>query len=93
MAAIDAMSREALGEALRVISASTTTVAALRGLEALGPLRAMLMPVPLPTDLLLVRNRAGRPEPPTLTFPLAFLRSLPPPPFPSSSRNSCCAGA
>mmetsp|Transcript_16307 Transcript_16307/g.35263 ORF Transcript_16307/g.35263 Transcript_16307/m.35263 type:complete len:1034 (+) Transcript_16307:166-3267(+) len=52
VAAIDAMSREALSEALRLVMSSATTVAALRSMEALGPLRAMLMPLPLPMEML-----------------------------------------
>lgn len=52
VAAIDAMSREALGEALKLVMSSASTVAALRGMEALGPLRSMLMPLPLPMDML-----------------------------------------
>ncbi|KAL6764178.1 hypothetical protein V8C86DRAFT_3022388 [Haematococcus lacustris] len=46
------MSREAIGEALRLIAVTATSLAALRGVEALGPLRAMLMPLPLPVDML-----------------------------------------
>ncbi len=41
-----------MAEALRLVSTSASTVAALRGMEALGPLRAMLMPLPLPMDML-----------------------------------------
>lgn len=52
VAAVDAMSREAMAEALRLVSTSASTMAALRGMEALGPLRAMLMPLPLPMDML-----------------------------------------
>jgi aarF domain-containing kinase len=50
VAAVDAMSREALGEALRLVLSSGGAVAALRaaGAEALGPLRALLMPLPIP---------------------------------------------
>jgi aarF domain-containing kinase len=46
------MSREALSEALRLVMGSASAVAALRGMEALGPLRAMLMPIPLPMEFL-----------------------------------------
>ena len=49
---IDAMSREALSEALRLVMGSATAVTALRSVEALGPLRAMLMPLPLPMEML-----------------------------------------
>jgi len=52
VAAIDAMSREAMGETLRLVTASATTMAALRSVEALGPLRAMLLPLPLPMDMM-----------------------------------------
>ncbi|KAJ9524189.1 hypothetical protein QJQ45_004999 [Haematococcus lacustris] len=52
VAAVDAMSREAIGEALRLVAGTATSLAALRGMEALGPLRAMLMPLPLPVDML-----------------------------------------
>jgi aarF domain-containing kinase len=52
VAAIDAMSREAMGEALRIIVGGTSALAAARGAEALGPLRSLLMPLPLPTALL-----------------------------------------
>lgn len=47
VAAVDAMSREALSEALRLVLGSATVVTALKGVEALGPLRAMLMPLPM----------------------------------------------
>ncbi|GFH09697.1 eyespot assembly protein, ABC1 kinase family [Haematococcus lacustris] len=50
VAAVDAMSREAIGEALRLVAGTATSLAALRGMEALGPLRAMLMPLPLPVE-------------------------------------------
>ena len=52
VAVIDAMSREALSEALRLVMGSATAVTALRSVEALGPLRAMLMPLPLPLEML-----------------------------------------
>lgn len=52
MAATDAMSREALSEALRLVMGSATAVAALRSVEALGPLRAMILPIPLPIEML-----------------------------------------
>ncbi|KAL6755745.1 eyespot assembly protein [Haematococcus lacustris] len=52
VAAVDALSREAIGEALRLVAGTATSLAALRGVEALGPLRAMLMPLPLPVDML-----------------------------------------
>ncbi|KAJ9524190.1 hypothetical protein QJQ45_004997 [Haematococcus lacustris] len=51
VAAVDALSREAIGEALRLVAGTATSLAALRGVEALGPLRAMLMPLPLPDML------------------------------------------
>lgn len=52
VAAVDAMSREALGEALKLVLSSAGAVTALRSVEALGPLRSMLMPLPLPMDML-----------------------------------------
>jgi aarF domain-containing kinase len=52
VAAIDAMSRQGMSEALKLVTATAGTLAALRGMEALGPLRAMLLPLPLPTDML-----------------------------------------
>ncbi|GAX83432.1 hypothetical protein CEUSTIGMA_g10857.t1 [Chlamydomonas eustigma] len=52
VAVIDAMSREALSEALRLVLGSATAVTALRSVEALGPLRAMLLPLPLPMEML-----------------------------------------
>lgn len=51
IAAVNALTREALGEALRVVLASNAAVLALRNIEALGPLRAVLMPAPLPIFL------------------------------------------
>lgn len=51
IAAVNALTREALGEALRVVLASNAAVLALRNMEALGPLRAVLMPAPLPVFL------------------------------------------
>lgn len=52
VAATDAMSREAMSEALHLLLGSATAVSALRGMGSLGPLRAMLMPIPLPMELL-----------------------------------------
>ena len=52
MAVTDAMSREALSEALKMVMGSATAITALRSIEALGPLRAMLMPLPLPLEML-----------------------------------------
>lgn len=52
VAAVDAMSREALGEALKLVLSSAGAMTALRSVEALGPLRSMLMPLPLPMDML-----------------------------------------
>ncbi|KAG2484763.1 hypothetical protein HYH03_016417 [Edaphochlamys debaryana] len=52
VAAVDAMSREAMGEALRLVLSSAGAVTALRSVEALGPLRSMLMPLPLPLEVL-----------------------------------------
>jgi len=47
VSAVDAMSREALGEAVKVALSSATAVAALQSVEALGPLRSMLVPLPM----------------------------------------------
>jgi aarF domain-containing kinase len=52
VAAVDAMSREALGEALRMTLSSNAAITALRSVEALGPLRSMVLPMPLPLDFL-----------------------------------------
>jgi len=46
VSAVDAMSREALGEAVRITLSSATAVAVLQNVEALGPLRSMLVPLP-----------------------------------------------
>jgi aarF domain-containing kinase len=46
-AVVDAMSREALGEALRMTLSNTVAVSALRSIEALGPLRGLVLPLPL----------------------------------------------
>lgn len=51
IAAVNALTREALSEALRLVLASNAAVLALRNIEALGPLRAVLMPAPLPVFL------------------------------------------
>lgn len=53
VAAVDAMSREAVNEALRVLLGSTASMAALRGAEVLGPLRSMFLPLPLPAEVLM----------------------------------------
>ena len=52
VAAVDALSREAVGEAFSMVLSSATTIATLQSVEALGPLRAMFMPVPMPVDML-----------------------------------------
>lgn len=52
VAAVDALSREALGEALRLALSSNAAVTTLRSIEALGPLRAMILPMPMPVDFL-----------------------------------------
>jgi len=56
VSAVDALSREALGEAVRVALGSATAVAALQSVEALGPLRSMLMPMPLTTFTAMAPN-------------------------------------
>ena len=53
VAAVDAMSREAVGEALRLVLGNAASLATLRGAEALGPLRAMFLPLPLPAEVLM----------------------------------------
>jgi aarF domain-containing kinase len=53
VAGVDAMSREALGEAVRMVLSSAGTIASLRSGDALGPLRVMLFPLPpMPSDML-----------------------------------------
>lgn len=37
---------------MKIVLGSATAVSALRNVEALGPLRTMLMPIPLPMDML-----------------------------------------
>ncbi|KAL6764175.1 hypothetical protein V8C86DRAFT_2431360 [Haematococcus lacustris] len=71
VAAVDALSREAIGEALRLVAGTATSLAALRGVEALGPLRAMLMPLPLPVH--------WPPSKPTITIPPCQTFAKPPP--------------
>ena len=48
VAAINALTREALCEAFKVVFASNAAVTALQNTEALGPLRAVLAPIPTP---------------------------------------------
>jgi hypothetical protein len=52
VAAINALTREALCEAFKVVVASNAAVTALRNTEALGPLRAILAPIPQPLAFL-----------------------------------------
>jgi len=52
VAAVDALSREALGEALKLALSSASAVTTVRSIEALGPLRAMILPMPVPMDFL-----------------------------------------
>jgi aarF domain-containing kinase len=52
VAAINALTREALCEAFKVVFASNAAVTALRNAEALGPLRALLLPIPTPLAFL-----------------------------------------
>lgn len=52
VAAINALTREALCEAFKVVFASNAAVTALRNTEALGPLRAILAPIPTPLGFL-----------------------------------------
>eukprot|EP00879_Flechtneria_rotunda_P002659 GHRR01002863.1.p1 GENE.GHRR01002863.1~~GHRR01002863.1.p1 ORF type:complete len:1118 (+),score=442.23 GHRR01002863.1:702-4055(+) len=50
--AADALSREAASEVLRLLLGSAPAVLALSGLEALGPLRPLVLPFPTPLELL-----------------------------------------
>jgi aarF domain-containing kinase len=52
VAAINALTREALCEAFKVVVASDAAVTALRNTEALGPFRAILAPIPQPLAFL-----------------------------------------
>ncbi len=52
VAAADALSREALGEVVRRVLGSTPAVLALGTVEALGPLRPLLLPLPTPLEIL-----------------------------------------
>eukprot|EP00798_Chlamydomonas_sp_ICE-L_P030592 gene30592-35603_t len=52
VAATDAMSREALSEGLVMVMSSATMVSSLRSVEALGPLRAVIMPFPVPLEII-----------------------------------------
>lgn len=52
VAAADALSREALSETLRLVLGSAPAVVALSSLEALGPLRPLLVPFVTPLELL-----------------------------------------
>lgn len=56
VAAVDALSREALGEALRLALNSSAAVTTLRSMEALWPLHAMMVPMPMPHDMLTAMN-------------------------------------
>jgi aarF domain-containing kinase len=52
VAAVDALSREAASELLRRVLGSAPAVVALSSIEALGPLRPLVLPVPTPLELL-----------------------------------------
>lgn len=52
VAATSALTREALCEAFKIVFASNAAVTALRNMEALGPLRALLAPIPTPLGFL-----------------------------------------
>lgn len=52
VAAVDALSREALSETLRLVLRSTPAVLAMSSLEALGPFRRLLVPFLTPVELL-----------------------------------------
>ncbi|KAF5827894.1 ABC1 family-domain-containing protein [Dunaliella salina] len=58
--AIDAMSRQGMGEALKLITGSASAMATLRGMESLGPLRAFLLPPPVPLEMLTAFQPAVR---------------------------------
>ncbi|KAG2445378.1 hypothetical protein HYH02_008842, partial [Chlamydomonas schloesseri] len=52
VAAVDALSRDSLSALVRTLLASGPAAASLRGVEALGPLRAVLLPLPTPVEVL-----------------------------------------
>jgi aarF domain-containing kinase len=56
VAAVNALTREALGEALKLVLASNSAVTALRNIEALGPLRTVVLPMPLPLHIISTVN-------------------------------------
>ncbi|GLI70240.1 hypothetical protein VaNZ11_015086 [Volvox africanus] len=52
VSAVDTLSREALSRLVRGVLVSGPAVMSLRGVEALGPLRSVLLPLPTPVELL-----------------------------------------
>ncbi|GIL59707.1 hypothetical protein Vafri_14435 [Volvox africanus] len=52
VSAVDTLSREALSRLVRGVLVSGPAVMSLRGVEALGPLRNVLLPLPTPVELL-----------------------------------------
>lgn len=52
VAAVDALSRESLSQVFRVVLGSTPAVVAASTVEALGPLRPVLLPVPTPLEIM-----------------------------------------
>lgn len=59
VAAVDALSRESLSRLVRGVLLSAPAAMSLRGVEALGPLRSVLLPLPTPVELL-ARWDSGR---------------------------------
>ncbi|KAG2502091.1 hypothetical protein HYH03_000583 [Edaphochlamys debaryana] len=51
-AAVDALSREALSSLVRGVLASGPAALSLRSVEALGPLRSVLLPLPTPVEII-----------------------------------------
>lgn len=52
VAAVDALSRDALSRLVGGLLLSGPATAAQRGVQALGPLRSVLLPVPTPVEVL-----------------------------------------
>ncbi|EFJ53286.1 hypothetical protein VOLCADRAFT_115858 [Volvox carteri f. nagariensis] len=52
VAAVDALSRESLSRLVRGVLLSAPAAMSLRGVEALGPLRSVLLPLPTPVEVL-----------------------------------------
>jgi aarF domain-containing kinase len=52
VAAVDALGREVLSQGFRRVLGSVPAVATLTTLEALGPLRPVLVPLPTPLEVM-----------------------------------------